>query len=93
MCAISGCGKKHIMYIHMKGEPGVRNTVDNSSNGNSVCNQFSHMPIVQVLVKDSLTLYALLDSSPNNYFCPNKIVKKLNLNGESVNYFLNTLNQ
>jgi hypothetical protein len=100
VCCVPGCGKKHSMYIHVPVDDGKShstsqgNSVSNgASNVNTSCVRDTHMPIVQVLVNDSVKALALLDSGSSNSFCSRKLAQQLGLEGQQVTYQLHTLSK
>ena len=51
----------------------------------------SCMPIIQVRVNDTETVFALLDTASTSTFCTESLVDKLGIQGRSQNLILNTL--
>ena len=89
LCAVAGCGEKHTMYIHCPEDKPITQV----SHASFFTDRGTHMPIVQVLVNGSKTVYALLDSGSSNSFCSRELVQRLGIKGEAQEVQLSTLNK
>ena len=92
VCLVENCGKKHTVYLHINN---VNNsTVDNANlrsaaadgasavtSGATSANHSTYMPIVQVKVNDTESVYALLDTGSSNSFCSQRLIDKLGVDG------------
>ena len=91
VCSVKGCGKKHTMYIHIDEQRDNQVGVDVKVSNAYVNGDKTFMPIVQVLVNDSQTAFALLDTASSNSFCSRKLASTLNLSGQLSEYKLSTI--
>ena len=92
VCLVENCGKKHTMYLHINSVNSAN--VDNSNlrsavadgastvtSGATSANHSTYMPVVQVKVNDTESVYALLDTGSSNSFCSQRLIDKLGVDG------------
>ena len=94
-CTIEGCGLKHTKFIHVTGVNDTTQSSDNVQVTNASVNTDSKflVPVVPVTVNDEYETHALLDNGSTTSFCTQDLVDALQLQGQSVNYKLNTISQ
>ena len=106
ICGIDGCTYKHSKLLHQLQKVN-QNEAPVDSNGATVAESFACglstsnsskvvLPIIAVKVKGQgqqkyISTYALLDPGSNKSFCSNKLVEKLEVEGQSINLSLSTL--
>ena len=79
------------MYIHIDEQRDNQVGFDVKVSNAYVNGDKTFMLIVQVLVNDSQTAFALLDTASSNSFCSRKLASTLNLSGQLSEYILSTI--
>lgn len=104
VCSVPGCGQRHTKFIHVNppqsADHNARHTSENIGVVNQAdvnnCNVNTNVdvlvPLVKVTVNETYETSVLLDTGSTTSFCTQRLVDELGLNGITVDYSLNTLN-